>query len=407
MADVFGAEDLEFYTDHFNILDPKDKELRNDAVKVLASKCPVTHSDAYGGYWIANSYEEVRSVLEDWQTFAASPESDITPRTPGRRPMYPLEIDPPIQREYRHVIQPYLTQKRLAQYEPEIRELVTELIDSFIEDGHVELTSQFAKPFVGRQLYRLILGLDETEAKKVRVWTDAISRDPSSAQSAEYQARYNAWLDEKLESRRNSPRQDDIIDAVLHATIDGRPLANDEVAGCLEVLIGGGFNTTSDVTLNIMLRLTQQPELRERLRNDLSSFPKTLDEFLRFDPPISSRARLCVRDTVLEGKEIKAGERIMVFLAPANRDTDEFSDPNVIDLDRERNRHLTFGLGVHRCIGSNLARLNLKIAFEELLTRLGEFEVTPGESVTYEATSLWGPAQLPLTFPPGKRLLPG
>jgi cytochrome P450 len=406
MGDAFGPEELAFYTDHFTPRDQREPELRGDAVKVLASKCPVTHSDAEGGYWLVNRYEDVLSAFEDWQTFAATPESVVVPHPAGRRPMYPLENDPPAQREYRHVIQPYLTPRRLAEVETGVRELATELIDSFIEDGHCDLATQFTQPFAGRMLYRFILGLDESEVKMVRGWTDAISFDPGGPEAVILQRKYNVWTDEMLERRRNGDHQDDIIDALLHANIEGKPLSNDEVAGCLEVLIGGGFGTTSDGTLSTMLRLTENPLLRERLRNDLSLIPNAIDEFLRFDPPIAARPRLCTRDTVLNGQEIKAGERVFLFIAAANRDEEEFSEPNDLDLERGRNRHLAFGVGIHRCVGSNVARFNLRIGFEELLTRLGDFEITPGDAPRYAPRQTWGPSYLPLTFTPGERRAP-
>jgi cytochrome P450 len=152
-----------------------------------------------------------------------------------------------------------------------------------------------------------------------------------------------------------------------------------------------------------MLRLAEHPELQARLRENSASIPSSVDEFLRLDPPIPGIPRIAQRDTEICGTEIKSGERVYFNFHAANLDEAEFENPNVVDIDRSPNRHLSFGLGVHRCVGSNVARLNLRIALEELLASLGEFRLTPGEQVTRVPGPTWGPASLNLTFTPGER----
>lgn len=314
--------------------------------------------------------------------------------------MPPIDADPPVQREWRHVLNPYLTPKRIAQYEPGIRAMVTELIDSFIEDGHVDLYGQFGKPFPGRMLYRFLFGIDDDEVPMVQAWTDSFIFAPMGEAARPAQLAWNNWVFELVKRRRDEPRQDDMIDGLLHATVDGGPLTDEELVGCIQILILGGFSTTTDSLVNTMLRLAENPELQTRFRNDPALVVNAMDEFFRFDPPVGSQTRLCTRDYVLDGNEIKAGDKMLLHIHSANRDPDEFDDPNLLDIDRGRNAHLAFGVGMHRCIGSNVARMNLRIALSELLPRLGEFRITPGDAPGRNYAQL---NYLPLTFEPGPK----
>jgi cytochrome P450 len=395
MALKLKGEDFKFYDEHFDRVDSRETALRDVAVTELATRCPVVHSDARGGYWVANQYKSVVSVFQDWETFSSRVERKILKPPAGRPTMPPIEVDPPIQRDYRKILNPYLTPRRIAPYENGIRELVTELIDSFIEDGRCDLSEQFARPFPGRMLYRFLLGIDDAEVAKVQEWTFQTVFAPEAPETGKAQARWNEWVHEVIERRRIDVRRDDIIDGLLHGAVEGRALTDEEIAGCLEVLILGGFGTTAESILFTMLRLAERPELRDRLRENPDQIPNAIDEFLRFDPPVTGMDRYCTKDTVVNGQPVSVGERIWMFFAAANRDPNEFDDPNEIDIDRTRNRHVSFGLGMHRCVGSNVARLNLRVALEELLRRLSGFRIS--EEAEPERT--WrGIAKLPLTF---------
>jgi cytochrome P450 len=388
----------EFYRHHFDYMAPGEPDMREVAVRDLAAKCPVTHSDAWGGFWVVNKYDLVRDLFQDWQTYSSVPAKSIVPRVPGKLPRPPVDVDPPALLAYRQMLLPYLTPTRVAAYEPGVRDLCTSLIDAFIEDGRCDLVSQFSYPFPGRMFYRYVLGIEDDEVSMVQGWQRLESRQPQSQAAVVAVQKWNAWMYAFVERRRKEPRRDDIVDALLHATYDGAPLTDEAVAGSIMVLIQGGFSTQTDALSNIVLRLAQDPSLQERLRQTPGLISKALDEFLRFDPPTPGRERLCTRDTVLDGQPIRAGDRVYMNLMASHRDVGEFSSPNDIDIDRPRNRHFAFGAGVHRCVGSNLARLNLRVALEELLSRLGPFHLTEGDSVGRVAYAGWGPSYLRLTF---------
>jgi cytochrome P450 len=394
--------DLEFYQRHYDYMDPREAQMHEAAVEFLPSQCPVVRSDAWGGFWVVNDYALARSVCSDWETYSSVPERQFT-RIPGKLARSPVDTDPPVQREYRHLLNPYLTPARVAQFEPDVRDLCGELIDTFVEDGRCDLVPQFSRLFPGRMLYRSLFGIDDGDVAMVREWMMLTVLEPKHPDAPAALANWYAWIFDLIERRRAEERRDDILDALLYATIDGQPIGKDALAGAILALIEGGFSTTTDSISSAMLRLAQDQDLQTRLREDPSLIPSALDEFLRFDPPVAGAARLCTRDTVLGGVEIKRGDRVYIHIRATHRDAKEFDDPNVLDITRERNRHLAFGVGTHRCIGSNVARQNLRVALEELLARLGAFRIPDGASEARDHGPTWGPVSLPLQFAPGRR----
>lgn len=398
-----------FYRDHYNHYDPRETAMRETAIGDLAVKCPVTHSDAWDGYWVVNDYELAKSVYQDWETFSSTGHRHPAPKAEGQFAMPPIDYDPPVQLDFRRLLNPWLTPARVAEAEPQIRELVTELIDGFIEDGKCDFYDMFSRRFPARMLYRTVLNIDESEVDKVKDWTETVfGSDPTALEVPEAQANWNAWTIEMCKKRRSEPRRDDLLDAIVHATVAGRSITDQELIGCFQLVIAGGFGTTSDSLSNVMLRLAKDPDLQARLRGDPSQIPRVMDEFLRFDPPVTGLGRRCTRDTVLGGQELKENERVYVNFHAANRDPSEFAVegeqcPNTLDVDRGRNRHLSFGIGVHRCVGSNVARQNMRVALEEILPRLGEFSLSPGEEAVRITNGSWGLKYLPLTFTPGAR----
>jgi cytochrome P450 len=214
-------------------------------------------------------------------------------------------------------------------------------------------------------------------------------------------------VDELIDLRRASPRRSDVIDALLHGTVDGRPLTADEVSGAVRLLILGGFFTTNDAIGSAMMFLIERPDVQDRLRRDPSLIPKVFDETLRLEPPVVSLFRVCTRDVELGGRQLRKGDAVLIHFGGANRDPEEFDDPGELQFGRSPNRHLSFGGGPHRCIGSNVARLNLRIVFEEILSRLRNVRITEGDKPRYAPPSFArGPEYLPISFTPGPRTRP-
>jgi cytochrome P450 len=373
---------------------------------MLLDRCPVVHSDAWEGFWTVSRYEDVVNCFQDWRSLSSALEKALAGVRPGQPVKPPIDLDPPLQRRFRQLLNPFLTPDKVSKFEPWIRTLVTRLIDAFIEDGQVDLASRFTQQLPGRVLFRLLFGIDDADVPMVHGWLRVILYKPKGRDTPELERKWIAWIYEIVERRRNGPRQDDIIDALLHSEIDGEPIPDDVIMGTMNVLMQGGFGTTADAIGTIMMHLARRPEMQTRLREDPAFIPLAIEEFLRFEPSVSGMSRLCVKDVEVAGEQIKAGDRVFLSIAAANRDPREFEDPEVLDLDRAVNRHLSFGIGPHRCIGSNVARMNLRISLEELLARLPEFHLTPDDEIRQEPSSAWGPAYLPITFTPGRKLLP-
>ena len=399
--------DLAHFEDHYEPRHPDLAEHMWDVVEHLRARCPVTRSDGmfdYGGqsrqgFWVLTRYADIYGVLQDWEAFSSEDQA-------GGMHMPPITIDPPLQREFRRLLNPFLTPQAVAAYEEGSRQVVTELIDGFIEEGKCDLVSQFARLFPGRMLYQVMLGIDNVEeVDRNLAWIEKMIFDPGAPDLAEAMLAWTGWIHEFMAARRAAPPRGDIIDALLYGTVAGRPLSDGEIAGTIQILILGGFDTTAHATTATMLKLIEHPAVQQRLREHPSEISQVFDEVLRLEPPVISLSRVCRRDIEINGTKITEGDVVLLQLGGANRDPSEFEHPAQMDIDRSRNRHVSFGSGPHRCVGSNVARLNLRVAFEEILSRLQNIRITEGESAQHAPAWIsWGLEYLPLSFQPGPRI---
>jgi len=400
-----GLDDqaFDFYAHHWDPRAPGEAALRESAIREMPVRYPVTKSDSHGGFWLVSGYHAASEVLHDWETFSNNPVRAFFGRPAERPPMPPIDLDRPVQSEYRRLLDPVLTPKRIAGYEPGIRALVTELLDGFIEDGQCDFAGQFALQFPGRMLYSFLFGIDDSDVMRVKTWTEQSLDDPFGPVGKAAQVNWNNWLHDLIRERRTAERRDDIIDALLYGQVEGRLLTEREIVGCLQVIILGGLGTTADVLDNTMIRLSADRELQQYLRENPGRLD--IDEFLRLDTPVPVSTRLCTRPTTLDGVELAPGDRVALFTAAAHRDPKEFPDPDALKLGRVPNRHLGFGAGPHRCLGSHVARLNFRIAMEEILSRVTDFWITPGDAPRRQEPQAltFSINYLPLSFTPGPR----
>jgi cytochrome P450 len=406
--------DVEYFEQHYSLKDPHLADHMWEVVKHMRANCPVAHSDATtdsggaaGGMWVLTQYADVLKVLQDWQTFSSDyrrlQEAETYSAGVGDTP--PISTDPPRQSDFRRLLNPFLSPQALAPCEPQVREIVTELIDEFVEDGHCDLASQFAYLLPPRMLYRVLFGIEsEEQLQRTLAYNKKMTEADNPVERARAATAWMEWVDELIDVRRASPRRPDLIDALLHGSVEARPLTREEVSGAVRLLILGGFFTTNDAIGSAMMMLIEHPDLQERLRQDRSLIPKVFDETLRLEPPVISLFRVCTRDVDLHGQHLKKGDAVLVHFGAANHDPDEFEDPDALRFGRTPNRHLAFGGGPHRCIGSNVARLNLRVVFEEILGRLHDIRITDRETPRYAPPNFSrGPEYLPISFTPGPR----
>lgn len=389
LADQWCAE-------HFDHLAPELGEALAPTLARMRQVCPVAHSDQYGGFWVITRYEDVLAVAQDWETFSNAHGLNI-PQTPGVVRNLPVEADPPEQRAYKKLINPYFTPAAVAKWEDATRALVHRLADGFLERGACEFMGEFARAFPALAFFELAIGAPADEIEHVAHLASR-SSTPQAPDARECWLGLYEWIKAFTARRREEPPRGDVVDAIVGGSIDGRPLTEDEIIGMVQLLILGGLETTAGALGQMFARFAREPEVADLLRTDPSRIPDAVEELLRLDPPFIAEARTAMRDVEIGGKRIAAGDKVLIYWASANRDAGEFSNPDEFDLTRERNRHLSFGLGPHRCAGSNLARMNLRVALEELLPHMLNLAVAADAKIQYHSTLTRSPLTLPLTF---------
>jgi cytochrome P450 len=213
------------------------------------------------------------------------------------------------------------------------------------------------------------------------------------------------WVQAFTGERRRAAPKGDVVDAIVGAEIEGRPIDDDEVIGLVLLLILGGLDTTTGALGQIMLRFCREPAIPQLLRERPDQLDDAVEELLRLEGPFISVARTATRDVELGGQLIRAGDKVLFYWSSANRDPEAFEDPDVFRLDRDGNRHLAFGIGPHRCTGSNVARMNLRVSVLALANRLQNLELTIDEGeVHWHSVHNRAPLGVPIRFTPGARI---
>jgi cytochrome P450 len=370
-----------------------------DAVGELQRLGPLVWVDNHG-YWAALSQEVIAQIGQDWQTFTSSegvaltrPSFEVMPR------LVPLELDPPLQRTFRQPIKPLMTPKAIAQLDGQIRTIADELIDSFIDRGSCDIAIDFARKFPGTVFFRLIAHCADEDFRVAEPSARVISFESDDPEKfADAAAKLRGWASEVFASRQGQPAQNDLVDSIMNLNDDGDTFQDHDLTSGLQILAQGGIGTSASAIGAIMVALCEDQELQERVRGDLALVPKLIEESLRLEAPVPLMFRTARRDVEIAGQQIRKGDKVCLMLGAAGRDPAVFENPDKVDLDRPHSRHFTFGIGVHRCLGSNLARLQIRVAVEQLLLRLDNFRIAEGGTVTYASRQSRGPATIPLEF---------
>ena len=389
---------------HFDYLAPEFARELHPTLERMRSRCPVTRSDARGGFWVLTRYEDVLRVAQDWETFSSELGVGIPGGPAAPVPAIPEHVDPPLQRVYKKLISASFTPAVVRRYEAPTRRLVTALIDEFIEAGSCDFMTDFAQPFPGLAFFDLVLGAPRDELAHVTRLAQRASV-PSNPDGRECWQRLAAWIGAFVERRRAEPARGDVVDAILAADIEGRPITETEILGMLLLLILGGLETTAGVLGQAMIRFAGDPSILTSLRREPDLVPAAVEELLRLDGSFVAIGRTVRHDTELGGYPVTAGEKVLISWAAANRDEAEFANATSFDPARRGNRHLAFGAGPHRCVGSNLARLNLQVAVSEISRRLLELELTvAAQDLPFHTAFNRSPLAMPISFRPGARL---
>jgi cytochrome P450 len=385
---VLEVEDL---APHLDLFDPSHSERLWEVLSYARTACPVLKTDADEGYYIITRYDDLRTVLEDPGTY-----SSVQAGLRGvPLPMPPLTEDPPRHIEYRRALNKYLSRSFLGRYAADVRDTARTLLDNLVPRGRFDFMTDYAIPFTSRNLARVIL--DDSNAERIQ---RAIAIATRISSEGDPQAFFDmaALAEEFLRDRADSGSQrDDVLSAIVNGTVEGRPLTLQEQVGATMIMFTGGLDTTKAALGNIASHLAGDAALEQRLR-DPEWIKADLDEFLRYESPITFMARTVTRDTELGGCPLKPGDRVAVHYASANRDESRFEHADRLDFDRRRNPHAAFGLGPHRCIGMHFARLQIEVAFGELLSRVTNLRIPQDAQVQTAVGIVLSPEHLPVTF---------
>ena len=317
------------------------------------------------------------------------------------RPLIPLQIDPPDHVKFRRLLDPLFAPREMEKLEADVRALVVELIDGFAELGECEFNGAVAIPLPCTVFLRL-LGLPLADLDLFLRFKDEIIR-PAAATPAEGRAMARktgteiyAYFETVIAERRRQP-QDDMLSGFLSAEIDGEVLTTEDIMDIAYLFLLAGLDTVTASLGCAVAYLAAHPERQQALRDDPSLIPAAIEELLRWETPVPGVVRVATQDVEVAGSTIPAGSTVTCLLASANTDGAEFADPESVDFARSANRHLAFGGGVHRCLGSHLARLEMRVALEELHARVPEYAVEAGETPIY-TMGIRGVEYLPLVW---------
>jgi cytochrome P450 len=383
------AKDLDYW-DSERLQEPFElfKELRD-------AECPISKSEMHGGYYIASRWEDVAAVAHDFDTYISGKGISI-PAFSEENGMFPQETDKPLHDEYRRVVAPRLRPKAVAELEPTMRRLTNGLIDEFIESGNCEITADLASPLV-MLVFGPMIGLDE----KYWAGLQGIAFEMMYGEDKDEGTReFLAFIKDQFEQRRENPREDLLTEMLDAEIVDGdetRKLTEHERLQLVWGLSNAAGDTTSGLTTTAIWYLAKHPELKQRFVDDPDLVARNLDEFIRMCAVITV-SRTVSAPTTLAGVDLVPEDKVAIMLGAAGRDERAFENPEEFQFDRKPNKHLAFGLGIHKCVGMHLARLQFKVTMEELLRRIPDYDVTADEDVVITAGPAWQVRVLPLRF---------
>ncbi|RTM11929.1 MAG: cytochrome P450 [Bradyrhizobiaceae bacterium] len=386
-------------TDWVHDFDHTDPQWTEDPFPIwdeLRTASPVVHTKRFLGCYMPTTYEAVREIANDTEHFSSRRiiVRDVRPEV-ARNAAPPITSDPPVHKPAKQLLLPPFTPDAMKKLEPRMRAICNELIDGFIADGKVDAAARYSKYIPVRAIAHM-LGIPESDSDLFIKWIHMILELGIKDESKLLQAvqEMSAYFSAHIEQRKTRPT-DDLISYLMNAKDkEGNPLEDSHVLGSLRLLLIAGIDTTWSAIGSSLWHLAKTPADRERLIAEPALMPTAVEELLRAYSPVTM-AREVVKDTEISGCPVRAGNMVLLSFPAANRDPAVFPDADKVVIDRRENRHAAFGLGIHRCVGSNLARMEMQVALEEWLKRIPDFRLDPAGRVTWSQGTVRGPRQLP------------
>lgn len=387
----------------FDVLDP---EYVNDPFGIwdtLRSTCPIAHTERRGSTWLPTRYQDVVDLAHDVERFSSTEISvipfagDVPDEPVLAYGLPPITADPPLHTWTRRLLLPWFSHRRVEGYEAMTRALCADLIDGFEAKGEADAARDYAQQIPVRVIAH-ILGVPASLSDTFTGWVrDVLEFADDPVRRVRGVEGLIGFFIEEVAKRKTDPG-DDLLSDLLHSEFEGAPVEESLVLGIAALVLIAGVDTTWSAIGSSLWHLAAHPQDRRRLVSDPGAMPLAVEELLRAYSPVTM-ARVVTEDTEFNGCPMKAGDKVLMNFPAANRDPEAFEQADRIILDRELNRHVAFGSGIHRCAGSNLARMELQMAIEEWLRRIPEFHLADGAEVTWAGGQVRGPRQLPVVFP--------
>jgi cytochrome P450 len=383
----------------FDHTDPRWTENPFPIWDQLRDASPVVHTDRFLGCYLPTTYEAVREIANDTEHFSSRRVivRDERPEV-AKNAAPPITSDPPDHKPAKQLLLPPFTPDAMKKLEPRVRAICNELIDEFIADGKCDAAARYTKHIPVRAIAHM-LGIPESDGDLFIKWIHMILElsIKNEMMLKEAVEEMTGYFTGHIEARKENPG-DDLISYLLNAKDkNGQPLEDSHVHGSLRLLLIAGIDTTWSAIGASLWHLAKTPADRERLIAEPALMPSAVEELLRAYSPVTM-AREVMKETSVSGCPVKPGNMVLLSFPAANRDPRMFPDADKVVLDRRENRHAAFGLGIHRCVGSNLARMEMRVAIEEWLKRIPDFRIDPEGKVTWSQGTVRGPRQLPFLF---------
>ncbi|MGH9297037.1 MAG: cytochrome P450 [Acidimicrobiales bacterium] len=386
----FDVMDPEYIADPFRVWD----EIR--------TTCPIAHTDRRGSTWLPTRYEDVAAIAHDVEHFSSLevavipfegevPEDPVLPYG-----LPPISADPPLHTWTRRLLLPWFSHRRVEGYEALTRELCSSLVDGFIANHRADAAADYAQQIPVRVIAH-VLGVKSELSDTFTGWVRDVLEfaDDQERRESAMQALIDYFLGE-MELRRSEPGED-LLSELLNTEVDGVRIDPAVALGAAALVLIAGVDTTWSAIGASLFHLATHPDDRRRLVEDEAVWPLAIEELLRAYAPVTM-ARVVTEDVEFEGCPMRAGDKVLMSFPAANRDPSVFVEPDSVILDRAENRHLAFGAGIHRCAGSNLARMELRVALEEWLRRIPDFHLADETAITWAGGQVRGPRLLPVVF---------
>lgn len=385
-----------------------DKEYVADPFPIwedLRGKCPIAHTERNGGSWLPVDFDDLQAMVAMVPQLSSKEPIVVAPvdlpegmeeAADGGAP--PITADPPIQNMYRRSILPFFTVKAVAKHREFTENLCNDLINRFHNQGRADAAVDYAQQIPPRVIAHM-LGVDENRADEFTDWVRNVLE--LGLTDVDLRLKYRGVIRDffygEVADRRKNPGDEDLISKLVASRVGDEPLNDNQIVSMCNLLLVAGIDTTWSSIGAALWHFSTHEDDRKRLSADHELFPTAIEEMLRFYAPVTM-ARVATEDVEYRGVTIKDGDRVLMNFPGACRDPKHFEDADKVIIDRQKNRHIAFGAGIHRCAGSNLARMEMDVALRTWFQRIPEFSLVEGGEVTWAGGQVRGPRNIPVHF---------